>query len=81
MLSDAINIINAMRADGQRSIWRFGGKLYGPYHHGGRSYFQWMARGEFLRDTLIPLLDTHLHPGLDQKSFGRYSDMKANYHL
>ncbi len=62
-------------------VSRFGGKLYGPYHHGGRSYFQWMARGEFLRDTLIPLLDTHLHPGLDQKSFGRYSDMKAKYHL
>ena len=20
-------------------------RLYGPYHHGGRSYYQWMARG------------------------------------
>ena len=62
-------------------VARFGGKLYGPYHHGGRSYFQWMARGKFLRDTLIPLLDAHLHPTLDQKSFARYSDMKAKYHL
>jgi hypothetical protein len=26
------------------------GRLYGPYHHGGRDYFQWMARGPFLRD-------------------------------
>ena len=25
------------------------GRLYGPYHHGGRDYFQWMARGPFLR--------------------------------
>ena len=23
-------------------------RLYGPYHHGGRSYFQWMARGRAL---------------------------------
>ena len=23
-------------------------RLYGPYHHGGRHYFQWMARGEAL---------------------------------
>ena len=22
-----------------------GGKLYGPYHHSGRHYYQWMARG------------------------------------
>lgn len=62
-------------------VSRFGGKLYGPYDHGGRHYFQWMARGEFLRDTLIPILDAHLHPGLDQKSFRRYSEMKTRYHL
>ena len=32
------------------------GKLYGPYEHGGRRYYQWMARGPFLRDELAPLL-------------------------
>jgi hypothetical protein len=32
------------------------GKLYGPYHHGGRDYFQWMARGRFLREVLVPFL-------------------------
>ncbi|MHB8507781.1 MAG: hypothetical protein ACYDGR_03930, partial [Candidatus Dormibacteria bacterium] len=30
------------------------GRLYGPYLHGGRSYFQWMARGEYLRTELAP---------------------------
>jgi len=60
---------------------RFGGKLYGPYHHGGRSYYQWMARGAFLRDTLIPLIDRHLHAELDGKTFGRYSEMKKRYAL
>ena len=58
-----------------------GGKLYGPYHHGGRSYFQWMARGEFLRQTLLPILDKHLTPQLDAKSHRRYLAMKERYNL
>ncbi|MDX1577852.1 MAG: hypothetical protein R3266_05180 [Gemmatimonadota bacterium] len=60
---------------------RFGGKLYGPYHHGGRSYFQWMARGRFLRERLLPLLEAHLRPELDAKTFGRYRDMRERYDL
>jgi hypothetical protein len=54
-------------------------KLYGPYHHGGRSYFQWMARGEFLRSELVPLLDRYLTPDLDEKASGRYLEMKQRY--
>lgn len=57
------------------------GKLYGPYHHGGRSYFQWMARGDFLRNELIPLLDRYLTPDLDGKSTARYLEMKQRYGL
>ena len=58
-----------------------GGKLYGPYHHGGRSYFQWMARGEFLRNRLVPLLDQHLTPDFDAHAFERYREMKDRYGL
>jgi len=58
-----------------------GGRLYGPYHHGGRSYFQWMARGRFLREELVPLLDQHLEARLDGKAFSRYSAMKERYRL
>jgi hypothetical protein len=58
-----------------------GGKLYGPYHHGGRSYFQWMARGEFLRHELIPLLDTWLTEDLDGKTYRRFQEMKKRYQL
>jgi hypothetical protein len=58
-----------------------GGKLYGPYHHGGRSYFQWMARGAYLRETLLPLLDQHLGPALDAKTYHRYQEMKSRYGL
>ena len=56
-----------------------GGRVYGPYHHGGRDYLQWMARGSFLRDELAPLLDRFLSPGLDRHSFDRFQLMKARY--
>ncbi|MCE7937824.1 hypothetical protein DCC79_05895 [bacterium] len=56
-----------------------GSRLYGPYHHGGRSYFQWMVRGAYLRDTIVPLLDRHLHPEIDEKAHARYQAMKAQY--
>lgn len=54
-------------------------KLYGPYHHANRHYFQWMARGEFLRNVLVPLLDAHLTPELDEKAFRRFQEMKRQY--
>jgi hypothetical protein len=56
-----------------------GGRVYGPYHHGGRNYLQWMARGSFLREDLVPLLDRLLSPDLDRHSFDRYQLMKARY--
>lgn len=56
-------------------------KLYGPYAHGGRSYYQWMVRGEPLRQTLIPLLDQLPLAETDAYVFERYQDMKARYHL
>jgi len=56
-----------------------GGKLYGPYHHGGRHYFQWMARGSYLRDELLPLLRRHLSPDVDGYSHGRLETMCSRY--
>jgi hypothetical protein len=56
-----------------------GGKLYGPYNHDGREYLQWMARGTFLRDVLVPLLDERLSTQLDAKSAERYAQMKERY--
>lgn len=60
-------------------VARFGGRLYGPYHHGGRHYYQWMARGAFLRERLVPLLDACLSPDLDERSYRRFTEMKARY--
>ncbi len=56
-----------------------GGKLYGPYHHGGRHYLQWMARGSYLRDHLLPVLEEGLSPELDAPSFERFQEMWERY--
>ena len=56
-------------------------KLYGPYEHGGRSYYQWMARGELLREQVIPLLDALPMAEIDGQVYERYTEMKARYGL
>jgi hypothetical protein len=56
-----------------------GGRVYGPYNHGGRHYLQWMARGSFLRDELMPLLDQCLSADLDRHSYDRFQLMKTRY--
>ena len=54
-------------------------RLYGPYHHGDRHYFQWMARGEALVLDLLPILDRHLTPELDGHAYARVDAMRTNY--
>jgi len=54
-------------------------RLYGPYHHDGRHYFQWMSRGASLRDDLMPLLERHVHPGLDAHAAARIAAMRERY--
>ena len=57
-----------------------GSRLYGPYHHSGRSYFQWIVRGQALR-ALVPVLDRHLIPDIDGHAFERYQRMKESYRV
>ena len=54
-------------------------RLYGPYHHGGRSYYQWMARGPVLVHDVLPLLEEDLQPGLDGYARGRLDVMRERY--
>jgi hypothetical protein len=54
-------------------------RLYGPYDHSGRRYYQWMARGAFLRERLLPILERHLDPALDARAWERYQQMRATY--
>lgn len=56
-----------------------GGKLYGPYDHGGREYFQWMVRGAYLRDEILPMLDRTIDPELDAHTHARLQQMKQRY--
>jgi len=55
-----------------------GSRLYGPYRHGGRSYFQWMVRGGALRDDLAPLIARN-RDLLDDYSAERFDSMCARY--
>jgi hypothetical protein len=55
------------------------GRLYGPYNHSGRQYYQWMVRGRPLREELVPVLDRYLKPQLDEHVYSRYSAMKERY--
>lgn len=54
-------------------------RLYGPYHHGGRSYFQWMARGRTLVNDVLPLLEHDLDAELDAYAAGRLDAMRERY--
>jgi len=54
-------------------------KLYGPYHHADRSYFQWVARGPALVEDVLPVLDELVVPGLDAHAAGRLADMHERY--
>jgi hypothetical protein len=54
-------------------------RLYGPYHHGGRSYYQWMARGTALVRDVLPLLEEEVHSGLDGHAAARLGSMRERY--
>lgn len=54
-------------------------RLYGPYHHGGRSYYQWMARGPALVHDVLPVLLEGLESGIDGHATERLRDMMARY--
>jgi hypothetical protein len=56
-----------------------GSRLYGPYDHGGRRYFQWMARGPALVEQLLPLLEAQIGPELDGHAHERLTAMTERY--
>jgi len=54
-------------------------RLYGPYHHGGRSYYQWMARGAALVRDVLPLLEEAIGAGIDGHASERLATMLGRY--
>jgi hypothetical protein len=57
-----------------------GSRLYGPYRHGGREYYQWMARGSLLREVLVPFLAARRRY-MDARVEGRFEEMCRRYGL
>jgi hypothetical protein len=54
-------------------------RLYGPYDHSGRRYYQWMARSGALRDRVFPILDRWLRPEHSGRAWDRFQAMKRTY--
>lgn len=54
-------------------------RLYGPYHHGDRSYFQWVARGAALVEDVLPVLDALVVPELDAYASARLDELHERY--
>jgi hypothetical protein len=54
-------------------------RLYGPYEHGERRYYQWMARGRALVEDVLPLLDGVVEADLDGHAATRLAAMRERY--
>ncbi len=55
-----------------------GSRLYGPYNHGGRSYYQWMARGRYLSEVVVPIIAARLG-FMDDHVAARFREMCQRY--
>ncbi len=54
-------------------------RLYGPYGHGGRNYYQWMARGAALVEDVLPVVESLLTEELDAHVARRVRAMRDDY--
>jgi hypothetical protein len=54
-------------------------RLYGPYHHDGRHYYQWMARGAALAEDVLPVVESVLTDEVDMHVAARVRDMRERY--
>ena len=51
-------------------------RLYGPYGHGGRRYYQWMARGAALVEDVLPVVEDVLTDDVDAHVAREMRDMR-----
>jgi len=54
-------------------------RLYGPYGHGGRNYYQWMARGDTLVEDVLPVVESLLTDEIDGHAARRLRAMREDY--
>ena len=55
-----------------------GGRIFGPYAHGGRNLYAYMLRGRELKDAM-PLLQRHLPPSWKRVQFEAWRTKYADY--
>jgi hypothetical protein len=54
-------------------------RLYGPYSHDGRRYYQWMARGAALAEDVLPVVEEVLTDEIDAHVASRVREMRDKY--
>jgi hypothetical protein len=54
-------------------------RIYGPYHHDGRHYYQWMARGRALAEDVLPVVESVLTDEVDRHVSQRIREMRERY--
>jgi len=54
-------------------------RLYGPYSHDRRSYYQWMARGAALAEDVLPVVEEVLTDEIDSHVAARVREMREKY--
>ncbi len=54
-------------------------KLYGPYEHADRHFYQWMARGRPLVQDVLPVLDQSTVAAIDDHAALRLAQMCERY--
>jgi hypothetical protein len=54
-------------------------RLYGPYSHDGRNYYQWMARGAALAEDVLPVVEAVLTDEIDPHVAERIRQMREKY--
>jgi hypothetical protein len=54
-------------------------RLYGPYSHDGRNYYQWMARGAALAEDVLPVVEAVLTDEIDAHVAERVAAMRSRY--
>ncbi len=54
-------------------------RLYGPYNHDGRQYYQWMARGAALAEDVLPVVESVLTDEVDAHVLARVREMRRKY--
>ncbi len=58
-----------------------GSRLFGPYNHGGREYYQWMVRGQSLIGLCQVMINESDLQEIDSYVYNRFATMMEKYNI